>query len=226
MAKNKQDEWDIDRWQWAKDRIRWLSIACAGFFIISVSEGIGIGALLPLKEFVPEIHIVDKSTGIVDVYKKPELGIISERENVTEGMMKRYIRLREEYAYETAQESFDRTNFFNDEAQTKIYSDYASPSINKFAPTNVYGNKANIKIQFKNCTKLTDYSNVWMCRYLQQVNWKDGKEPEISHWSSTVTFKVLGFPSTQVEREFNPFGISVNDYKHVREDVPVKGSVK
>lgn len=216
--RNQMTDWDHDRWAWALSRIRLLTILLAVVTLIAVSEGFGIAAMMPLKEIVPEIHVVDKSTGIVEIYKKPEISEIAERENVIESTLKKYLRLREEYLYEIAGENFDKCNLFNDDNQKKIYSAFAVTS-NPNAPINVYGKKANVKLQFKNCVALTGFSHVWQCRYLRQVNWYGSKMPEVSHWSATVSFEYLGFPAKSEEREINNFGMQVHDYRIDREDV-------
>jgi len=219
----KEISWDHDREQFLIDRAKFYKVGCIVLALIAVSEGLGITAIMPLTQIETHYIRVDNVTGVIDTYKQPDIGTLSDNEIIREAMFKKYIRICEEYHYETAQEDSKHCNMFNEAGVGSRYAAYVDRS-NPMSPSNLYDRNASVRVMFKSSSRITDYANVYSVRYLKQVIWKDSSKPvEISHWVATVSFKFTNEPSKDVDLEINPLNMLVYEYRNDPESVNKPG---
>jgi type IV secretion system protein VirB8 len=101
-------------------RVAWI-IAFSGLFISSLSITALI-LLLPLKQTVPYLTYVDKTTGVTQVVDVATVSKITQDEVNAKHWVGRYVQTRERYVYQLLQDDYDFVIATTDPAQQKSYS--------------------------------------------------------------------------------------------------------
>lgn len=194
---------------------RVASAAC----VVAVISVAGISLMGPLKSVEPYVIRVDNATGVVDIMS----ALKDQKTNYDEAMNKffvqRYVRFRESYSQPLASEHYTNVGIMSAPAEQQRYYAYFNPK-NPDSPLNVYQAYATVKITIKSTSFIKP--DVALVRYIKEV--ERGGDKNISHWAATVTFTYTKAPLREKDREVNPLGFTVKEYRNDPEgaeyDVP------
>jgi len=90
------------------------------------------------------------------------------------------------------------------------YYDAFTPK-NTQSPINVYGPYAKVKVRIKSTSFIKE--NVALVRYIKEIE-RGADKNQITHWAATITFTYSGAPMKEKDREVNPLGFQVVEYRN------------
>lgn len=203
--------WETDRLIAAEKskKIAWsIAMAAGGLALVSI---IAVAGLTPLKTTELKIIRVDNVTGIVDVVTEIPDGKTNYNEAVNKYFAQLYIRYREGYSRELAEEYYSNVGIMSARSEQQRYAEYFSPK-NPQSPLNVYGASARVKTRVKSVSFIKD--NVALVRYTKEIERGASERPAITSWAATVVFKYSGAPMSEKDRAVNPLGFQVTEYRN------------
>jgi type IV secretion system protein VirB8 len=172
---------------------------------------IAIVGLTPLKRTELRIVRVNDTTGTVDVLNEIPNARTTYDEVVNRYFAGQYIRFREGYSRKLADEYYTSVGIMSAAAEQRRYGEWFSPK-NPQSPLNVYGDNARVKVHIKGYSFLK--KDVVLVRYWKEVERGASEKPVITHWAATVVFKYSGAPMAEKDREINPLGFQVTEYRN------------
>lgn len=178
--------------------------------VVGLAGVIAVAGLTPLKQTELRVIRVDNATGIVDVVNSLSDGKQSYDEAVNKYFIQWYVRYREGFSKDLAEEYYYSTGLMSGQIEQQRYFDSFNPK-NPRSPINVYGQYAKVKVQVKSTSFISP--NVALVRYTKAIE-RGSDKPEISHWAATVTFKFLKAPMSERDRAINPLGFQVLEYRN------------
>lgn len=202
--------WETDKVSQAENskklawRVASVASAVAALAVVSIS------ALTPLKTVEPYVVRVDNTTGIVDVVEALKDGKTNYEETINKYFVQWYVRYREGYSRELADEYYLNVGLMSVGAEQQRYFEWFTPK-NPGSPLNVYGTNAKVKISIKGTSLIK--SNVALVRYTKAIERVNDK-PQLTHWAATITFKYSGAPMNERDRAVNPLGFQVVEYRN------------
>lgn len=183
-------------------------VAFAACVVATVSV-FGISIMGPLKKVEPYVIRVDNNTGVVDIVS----ALKDQKTNYDEAMNKffvqRYVRYRESYSHQLASEYYTNVGLMSGNAEQQRYFAYFNPK-NAESPINVYQNFATVKVTIKSTSFIKP--DVALVRYIKEI--ERGGDKSISHWAATVTFVYTKASVNEKDREVNPLGFRVHEYRN------------
>ena len=219
------DEDKTDRIQRSEKRA-WRIVAAVA--VIAVLEAIGLASLAPLKTVEPFVIRVDNNTGVVDVVSTltDTAGEVEEgaQEALDKYWLGQYIRHREGYQWETREYDRSLVGLMSSASVQQNYAAYTDPRQNPRAPVSVYGRTAEVEINMKSVSVLNtetvdgEKHTTALVRYTKQVE-RAGERSPLTHWAATVTYTYLNSPMSVEERQLNPLGFQVVNYRNTQESV-------
>lgn len=169
----------------------------------------GLSVLGPLKKVEPYVIRVDNATGIVDVVT----ALKDQKTNYDEAMNKffvqRYVRYRESYSNALASDYYSNVGLMSSTSEQQRYYAYFNPK-NPESPLNVYQNYATVKTIIKSTSFIKP--DVALVRYVKEI--EQGGDKSISNWAATITFTYTKASSKEKDREVNPLGFRVEEYRN------------
>jgi len=169
-----------------------------------------VAAMMPLKTVEPYVIRVDNTTGIVDVVT----GLTDGKTNYTEAMNKYftqwYVRYREGYSRELAEEYYYNVGIMSDAAEQQKYFQFFNPQ-NPLSPLNIYGDYAKAKISIKSTSFISP--TIALVRYTKEIE-RGSDKSTITHWAATITFQYTKAPMAEKDRAINPLGFQVVEYRN------------
>ena len=190
----------------------------AGACLLAVMGASTPFSLLPLKSVEPYVIRVDNSTGIVDVIYALKDGKTNYDEAVNKYFVQKYIRFREGFSRELAEEYYTNVGLMSTSTEQQRFFAYFNPK-NPLSPLNIYQG-AKVKVDIKGTSFITP--NVALTRYTRIVE-RGGEKPQHSHWTATTTFKYVKAPMSEKDREISPLGFQVSEYRNDPDSLPVEG---
>lgn len=164
----------------------------------------------------PVVIRVDNSTGVVDVVNTLKDGKTNYEEVVNKYFNQLYVRYREGYTADLAEEYYRNVGLLSDGAeQQKYYKDFNPKNPN--SPLNIYGRDAKVKIKIKGTSFIKP--NIALVRYTRLVE-RGNDVTTPSHWAATITFAYSGAPMKEDDRAINPLGFVVVDYRNDPDSSP------
>lgn len=203
--------WETDRLIAAEKskKIAWsIAMVAGGIALVSV---IAVAGLTPLKSTELKIIRVDNVTGLVDVVTEIPNAKTNYTEAVNKYFAQLYIRYREGYSRELAEEYYANVGIMSGRSEQQRYGEFFNPK-NSQSPLNVYGTTARVKTRVKSVSFLKD--NVALVRYTKEIERGGSERPSITHWAATMVFKYSGAPMTEKDRAVNPLGFQVTEYRN------------
>jgi len=203
--------WETDRLIAAEKskKIAWaIAMVAGGIALVSV---IAVAGLTPLKSTELKIIRVDNATGIVDVVTEIPNAKTNYNEAVNKYFAQLYIRYREGYSRELAEEYYSNVGIMSGRAEQQRYGEFFNPK-NPQSPLNVYGTNARVKTRVKSVSFIKE--NVALVRYTKEIERGASERPAITHWAATLVFKYSGAPMTEKDRAVNPLGFQVTEYRN------------
>jgi len=203
--------WETDRLlsaERSKKRAWAAAILAGGIAFVAV---IALAGLTPLKQTELKVIRVDNATGNVDVVTEIPNSKTNYSEAVNKYFAQLYIRYREGYSRELAEEYYSHVGIMSASAEQRRYGDFFTPK-NPLSPLNVYGFAARVKVRIKSVSFIKE--NVALVRYTKEVERSPSERPTISHWAATVVFRYSGAPLSEADRAVNPLGFQVMEYRN------------
>lgn len=204
----------------------WRVAAAVG--VIAVLEAVGLVSLAPLKSVEPFVIRVDNNTGVVDV-----VSVLTEtdgevKEEAQEVMDKywlgQYIRHREGYQWETREYDRELVGLMSGSQVQQNYAAYTDPRQNPQAPITVYGRSSEVDTNVKSISIINSETvegeerTTALVRYTKQVQ-RAGDRSPLTHWTATVTFVYRNSPMSIDNRQRNPLGFQVINYRNDQESI-------
>ncbi len=192
-------------------RIAWLvATAClliAGLAILAVI------AMLPLKQTVPYLIYVDKSTGITQVVDVATPSKITQDEVNAKHWVTRYIQARERYIYQLLQEDYDFVMATSDAAQQKIFAKIFEPGPNK--KDAVLRDQVEERIRIASVQLAPGQAGRATVRFIKETYRAGAREPE--KVETMIVDLAFGWAPvgawTEKNRLINPLGFRVLAYR-------------
>jgi type IV secretion system protein VirB8 len=190
-------------------KVAWWVAAGAG--AIAFMAMIAIAGMTPLKRTELKIVRVDNSTGVVDVLTEMPDAKTNYSEAVNKYFAQLYIRYREGYSRELAEEYYSNVGIMSGGTEQRRYFESFNPK-NPQSPLNVYGTTARVKVKIKSVSFIKE--NVALVRYVKEIERGGTDRPMATHWAATVVFKYSGSPMAEKDRAVNPLGFQVTEYRN------------
>ena len=210
--------WETNRLLQAEKstKLAWtIAMVASGIAFVAVIAVVG---LTPLKRTELRIVRVNDTTGTVDVLNEIPNARTTYDEAINRYFAGQYIRFREGYARKLADEYYTSVGIMSAGAEQRRYGEWLSPK-NPQSPLNVYGDNARIKVHIKGYSFIK--KDVVLVRYWKEVERGASEKPIITHWAATVVFKYSGAPMAERDREINPLGFQVTEYRNDPDTVVV-----
>lgn len=177
---------------------------------------LAVAALVPLKVVEPFVIRVDNATGIVDVVEALGDGKTNYDEAINKYFTQWYVRYREGYSKELAEEYYINVGVLSGGLEQQKYASWFDPR-NPMSPINVYGPYGKVQVRIKSTSFIRP--EVALVRYTKQVE-RGTDTPEMTHWAATVVFKYSGAPMAESDRAINPLGFQVTEYRNDPDVLP------
>lgn len=202
--------WETDRVRQSEKsrRIAWRIAALSA--TVALMSVIAVAMLAPLKSVEPFVIRVDNSTGIVDVVAGLADGQATYAEAINKYFAQSYVRYREGYSKELAEDYYHRTGLMSGSVEQQKYYQSFNPK-NASSPLNIHGDYAKVRVRIKSTSFIRE--NVALVRYTQEIE-RGSDRPSVSHWTATITFRYASSPMSVQDRSFNPLGFQVTEYRN------------
>jgi type IV secretion system protein VirB8 len=202
--------WEYDRMRAAiqSKRVAWgvAGGACA----LAVASVAAVAMLTPLKVVQPYVIRVDRSSGeteIVTALKGPQPRTYEDA--VNRYFISQYVRLREGWLNDAARENAYTVMLMSDPAEASRYLANVQ-SNNKNAPSNIYGDKGYVSIAIRTISFLSP--TVAQVRYTKIITFGQNT-PVAQNWNAILTFRFTTAPEHEKDRNLNPLGFQVVNYR-------------
>ncbi|GAA0674973.1 type IV secretion system protein VirB8 [Sphingomonas insulae] len=202
--------WEYDRMRAAiqSRRIAWG--VAAGATVLAVVAVFALAMLTPLKTVQPYVIRVDRTSGeteIVTALKGPQPRTYDEA--VNRYFISQYVRLREGWLNDAARENAYSVMLMSDQAEASRYL-AGVQSNNRNAPSNIYGDKGYVSIAIRTISFLSP--TVAQVRYTKIITFGQNA-PVAQNWNAILTFKYTTAPEHEKDRNLNPLGFQVVNYR-------------
>ena len=202
--------WEYDRMRAAiqSRRIAWG--VAAGATVLAVVAVVALAMLTPLKTVQPYVIRVDRTSGeteIVTALKGPQPRTYDEA--VNRYFISQYVRLREGWLNDAARENAYSVMLMSDQAEASRYLGGVQSS-NRNAPSNIYGDKGYVSIAIRTISFLSP--TVAQVRYTKIITFGQNA-PVAQNWNAILTFKYTTAPEHEKDRNLNPLGFQVVNYR-------------
>lgn len=217
VGKNDFDKYLAEARNWETDKVitaekskrtAWR-VASAASILALVAVG-GLSIIGPMKSVQPYVIRVDNSTGIVDVASALKDSKTNYDEAINKYFTQLYIRYREGYSRELAEEYYSNVGIMSAGLEQQKYFAWFNPA-NPQSPLNVYGQSAKVKVSIKSTSFIKP--TVALVRYTKAIE-RGTDKPQITHWAATIIFKYSGAPMSEKNRAINPLGFQVTEYRN------------
>lgn len=202
---------------WETDKVRELEKSKKVAWRVATVSGatafaavMAVAAMMPLKTVEPYVIRVDNSTGIVDVVEALTDGKTNYDEAMNKYFTQWYIRYREGYSKELAEDYYYNVGIMSSSLEQQKYFQFFNPK-NPLSPLNVFGPYAKVKIRIKSTSFINP--TVALVRYTKEIE-RGLDKPQVTHWAATVTFKYTKAPMAEKDRAINPLGFQVVEYRN------------
>lgn len=202
---------------WETDKVVELEKSKKTAWRVAIASGctafaavLAVVGLTPLKQVEPYVIRVDNSTGIVDVVDALTDGKTNYDEAVNKYFTQWYVRYREGYSKELAEDYYFNVGIMSNSLEQQKYFQVFNPK-NPQSPLNVYGSYAKVKVRIKGTSFISP--NVALVRYTKEVE-RGLDKPQLTHWVATITFKYTTAPMSEKDRAVNPLGFQVTEYRN------------
>jgi len=172
---------------------------------------IAIILMLPLKETQLSIVKVDKN-GFVEITTQLNEEVISTNEALDKSFIQRYVKLKEQYYYETLNKDFETVQMFS---SPKVSQDYMNQMLNKeTGRANVLQNNKEIEVKILSIVLHNkDDENIATVRIETNLKEKNSNDVQSDIKVITLTYEYQNMKQDASLRLENPLGFIVNSYR-------------
>lgn len=213
MAVNDQEQYfnEAKRWeqttaeQMAKSESRawWIARIAVIFAAMCITA---VMLMLPLKEKVTEVLVLDRANGTWQPLQKLEVTQLSLDEAFHRKFLNEFVLAREGYSFENAEHNYYTAAAYMApqlQAEWGKFWDKENPR----NPFNVY-KKNPLRVEIATITtkrKEDGRMDVATVRFTRSTD-------PTRYWVATVTYRLVNEPKEERERRINPLGFQVIDY--------------
>lgn len=202
--------WEFDRMQDAlrSKRVAWG--VATGACLLALASVAAVAMLAPLKTVEPYVIRVDKSSGetqVLTALKGPKPRTYDEA--VNRYFISQYVRLREGWLNDAARENAYAVMLMSDQLEAARYLNSVESS-NKNAPSNIYSNKGFVSASIRSISFLSP--TVAQVRFTKIITMGQST-PVAQNWNAILTFKFTTAPEHEKDRNINPLGFQVVNYR-------------
>lgn len=202
--------WEYDRMRDAIQSKRLAWSVAGGACALAVASVAAVAMLTPLKTVQPYVIRVDKTSGeteIVTALKGPQPRTYDDA--VNRYFISQYVRLREGWLNDAARENAYAVMLMSDQAEASRYLGNVQSS-NRNAPSNIYGGKGFVSIAIRTISFLSP--TVAQVRFTKIITFGQSA-PVAQNWNAILTFKYTTAPEHEKDRNINPLGFQVVNYR-------------
>lgn len=175
---------------------------------------IAVAGLAPLKSVEPFVIRVDNTTGIVDVVSAIS-GPATYADATTKYFAGLYVRAREGFTASEAESNFRTIALMSGPAEQRRFQELYRGS-NPQSPQVLFGKSALVRITILSVSMLD--RTIASVRYLKTII--RGDETTATHWIATLTFSYSSEAMPAADRQINPLGFLVSEFKADAEAMP------
>ncbi|MET0376848.1 MAG: type IV secretion system protein [Rhizorhabdus sp.] len=202
--------WEYDRMRDAIQSKRLAWSVAGGACALAVAAVAAVAMLTPLKTVQPYVIRVDKTSGeteIVTALKGPQPRTYDDA--VNRYFISQYVRLREGWLNDAARENAYAVMLMSDQAEASRYLGNVQSS-NRNAPSNIYGGKGFVSIAIRTISFLSP--TVAQVRFTKIITFGQSA-PVAQNWNAILTFRYTTAPEHEKDRNLNPLGFQVVNYR-------------
>jgi type IV secretion system protein VirB8 len=202
--------WEYDRMRAAIQSRRLAWGVAAGACTLAVASVAAVAMLSPLKTVEPYVIRVDRTSGetqVITALKGPQPRTYEEA--VNRYFISQYVRLREGWLNDAARENAYTVMLMNDQAEGGRYLNGVQ-SNNRNAPSNIYGDKGFVSIPIRTISFLSP--TVAQVRFTKIITFGQNT-PVAQNWNAILTFRYTTAPEHEKDRNINPLGFQVVNYR-------------
>lgn len=173
-----------------------------------------VASLLPLTKLVP-VYLLIRPDGTIDSSVSLSSLPASQNEAVIRAALWEYVRLREGYAYDTAQYNYDVISGMSAPSVKTAYQSWFNYP-NSASPQVVVGRNGNVTIAPVSVAMLGPH--VAQVRFAKTLA-MNGSKPVTTNWTATLAFDQVDTLRPK-DRLANPGGIIVTNYQSAQDSAP------
>lgn len=214
----------VEARSWENDKIRNLEVSKRTAWIIAAVAStlsaisiVTVALLTPIQKVDAYVVRVDSATGLVNVVKQLQNGDTNYDEAINKYFTQWYVRWREGFLQERAQEFYYNVGLMSNYSEQSRYLKQYDPT-NPSSPLNIYNKGGRSQITIK--STVFDAPGAARIQFIKEEDW-GGKDQKISQWTAILYYKFTGAPMSDKDREINPLGFQVINYV-VSQDKPAE----
>lgn len=205
---------------WEQDKLRSLNrsnkvawtLATFGLGLAAICAW-SVGQLAPLKTVEPYVIRVNDTSGSVDIVTALKDGKTTYEMALNKYFIAKYIRAREGYSRQLAEEFYYVTGLMSGKDEKKRYFNWFNPK-NDQSPLNIYSETEKVAIDIQSISPIGGKdSNIALVRYIKKLE-RANAPPAKTFWAATVRFSYTSAPTNERDREINPLGFQVIEYRN------------
>lgn len=216
VTEQDAEEYFKDASDWDLDQVKRTKQSEARAWRVAFGAGIGLLLsiasnlmLFPLKEVQHDIIRVDNVTGLVDVQRSMSDAHTTYAEETDKYWLRQYVRTREGFLFDEYDWIYRVVGMLSSSAEQKKWYDFYRPD-NPASPLNQFSNRVKVRVKIRSVTFIDrQIANVRFTKITEQAN----ATPIESYWIATIKYRYVTAPATEADREINPLGFQVADYR-------------
>lgn len=190
------------------NRLAWrISTICMILVALLI---VAFTALLPLKESIPYVIYVDKTTGVPDIVSVLNMEEVQYEEVRDKYFLAQYTKARETYDGYTIQKDYDLVNLMSSALVAKEYQALFEGST---ARDVIYGN--SVKISIEVLSVVPNAKGIGTVRFIRrQKRVDESGSGQVTKWVATIGYEYQ--PTSKLlesSRLQNPFGFQVVSFR-------------
>jgi len=185
-----------------------ITYVCFGLIVLL---SLAIILMMPLKSTELAVIKVDKN-GFVEVATQLDEEIISTSEALDKSFIGRYVKLREQYYYETLNKDFETVQMFS---SPKVSQSYLNTMLDKqTGKANVLQDNKELEVKILSIVLHNkDEENIATIRIETSLREKNSNNVQSEIKVITLTYEYLNMKQNATLRLENPLGFIVNSYR-------------
>ena len=214
----KANAWDADRMDDLEKRVKGSTrdkyIAYALAFLIALSNVF----VWPLKETRWVTVLVDLVNGGTEVHEtvvkdaKTTYG-----EEVEKYWIKRYVTMRESFTFDEFDNIYRTVGLLSSPQEQQNWAAYFRKE-NKESPVSLLGDTKKARVKIVSFSYIDKEKHIASVRYIRSVE-QANAEPIRQSKIATVKYRFVNPPTSDEDREVNPLGFQVTDWRSDRESI-------
>lgn len=184
--------------------------------VIALVQAVTIAGLTPLKEKVPYVINQNETTGVTEVAKSLTDAKTTWAEVTKKADLRKYVRSRESYSRPLAAQFYSTVGVMSSQEEAQRYQEFYNPKLNKkgTSPLQKYGDVGTVLIRIKSTSLVSDkVASVNYVR-IERPDQLAMTKPIETEWVATITYRYGPPPANEDDREINPTGIQVVEYRN------------